>query len=254
MVRPPPRVVRLGEHFTAEDLKELGAVLNKNKAALTDDLVDALIDSVPPGEMKDFENILRRGALERSMQPQPEESFDPSATGARIDRPRPPRQPTTSEARPVLPPGHRLAEIQAERALEAEFGPGWEPHPRFRNPGAAENENLGSTIPEYYNSRRGMAAEVKRWNPEGLGIAQDGRIISPTPEKELTKAIGDARRQLATRRQNLPATQIVIFNITGYGVTNIPNVGAAIRNLIEESGIRYDRVFLQNGSTLTEIQ
>jgi hypothetical protein len=134
-----------------------------------------------------------------------------------------------------------------------EFGAGWEEHPTFQAPGPAQNDNLGSTIPEYYNPRLKIAAEVKRWNPKGLGIAEDGRIIG-TPEQELTEAISDAERQLATRRQNLPGTQIVIFNITGYGVTSIPNVGAAIRNLIEESGIRYDRVFLQNGFTLTEIQ
>jgi hypothetical protein len=253
------RVIRLAEHFTPADLKELGGVLEKTGGSLTDEVVDDLIDALPPGGMKDMEKTLKERVIQDSQKPQPEETFDPTGTGARVDRPSPPRQKDAPDADPApakQKPTHLMAEEDALPALEAKWGPGWEYHETVTAPGAKPNEQLGSTVPEYYNPKLNIAVEVKRWNLEGLGIGKDGKILGP-PSEGSVLAIEDARAQLATRRQNLPgAEQVAIFNVTGFGVKKPVGVGSEIRNLIEgeKYGIRYDRVFLQDGDTLTEIK
>jgi hypothetical protein len=253
------RVIRLGEHFTPEDLKELGATLEKTGGILTDEVVDDLLASVPPGGMKDMENSLREAAREQALRSGPEEDVDTSGTGARVDRPRPPKQKDARAADELpgqkkLDPGHVMAEKQALPAIEAQWEPGWEYHRVARAPGAKPNETLGSTVPEYYHPKLNIAVEVKRWNLEGLNIGKDGKILG-TPSEGSILAIEDANAQLAMRQHNLPGTQqVAIFNVSGFGVKDIETVGAEIRNLIEAHGIRYDRVFLQNGTTLTEIQ
>jgi hypothetical protein len=178
--------------------------------------------------------------------------------------------------RPV-PPGHRLAEIQAGRALRESFPEGtWTPQSRFKAPGAEPGTSLGETRPDWYNAELAMSVEVKKLDLAELGIGPDGRIIA-NPSEASVEALARARGQFATRRQNLPGTgpgtrigvgteQCILFNVTGEGVTDMFAFGRQLRQLLEENLVApqrglglverqpgYDRVFVQNGRVLVKI-
>jgi hypothetical protein len=48
--------------------------------------------------------------------------------------------------------------------------------------------------------------------------------------------------------------QNIVFNVTGQGVTNVQGVGAQLRAVLRTNNIHYDRVWVQDGDVLTEIQ
>jgi hypothetical protein len=100
-----------------------------------------------------------------------------------------------------------------------------------------------------------MAFEVKRFNLEKMGIGRDGKVMA-TPSKATIEALLRARLQLASRKWNLPSgtEQNIVFNITGQGVMDVSAVGETITGLLKSNFINYDHVYVQDGSTLTQIR
>ena len=242
------RVARLGARFTSTDLQELGAYLKRTGRLLNDDGVNRLIDKVPPGGMADAVAQLERAAEQAAMRG---EIVDTSAVGARVSGPRRAAEPWPQET-----PEHpwQIAQRQAEPVLEERFGQGWQNEPRINtvNPG----KQLARTDPDWYNPRTEppMTFEVKRLNLDDLGIEPKGRFrTEPSPAS--TEALARARVQLARREWNLPSpTQHnVLFNVTGQGVQDVLAVGRQLRALLQEFHIEYERVFVQDGTVLTEI-
>jgi hypothetical protein len=177
--------------------------------------------------------------------------LDPEGIGVQIPRQRPLPDPRLA---PSPAPAYRLAEEQLGPVLEREFGPDWKPQPRFRAPGAGPKENLGSTLPDWYNERLGRAVEVKRLNLDELGVGPAGEALA-APSVDSVEALERARRQLAAREWDLPAgtEHSIVFNVTGQGVTDVMSVGKRLRTLLSTFGIRYDRVYVHVGSALVEI-
>lgn len=249
--RTAARVARLAEHFTASDIKALGAFLAEHDIVLDDAMTDAFIEDVQPGKLggklKDIEigaeNAIRSGT-----------KFDLlNEIRLSVTEPRPPR--SSAVAGPRLKTGPEMAEEQLGPVLDRIFGPGWEYHPRIKAPGAGSTETLGSTVPEYYHAGLKKAFEVKKFDLEELGIGPEGQRIGPMSERSV-KAIERARRQLAGRRWNLPegTEQSIVFNITGQGVVDAVATGRQLEALLLEGFTRYDRVFVQDRSVLTEIK
>jgi hypothetical protein len=111
-------------------------------------------------------------------------------------------------------------------------------------PGARPGETLASTIPDYFNKRLNMAAEVKRLNLEELGFSPAGEVIA-TPSERSVEALERAERQLIQRRKNIPeAQQLCIFNIIGQA-DDPEAVGQQLKQMLVERSIKYDRVFVQ---------
>jgi hypothetical protein len=163
-----------------------------------------------------------------------------------------PRQPTSGGG---LVPLWRIAEQRLGPILEGRFGQGWRRSPRQAAPGAAEGETLGSTVPEYYNEQLRQSFEVKRLRLDEMGIAPNGELQSGLSDAS-REAIGRARRQVEGRRWIHPAgtEQNIVFNVTGQGVTNVQGVGVQLRTVLERNNVHYDRVWIQDGDVLTEIQ
>ena len=267
------RRARLRQHFTTSDLQALDSRLAESGAVLNDEMVDALIERVPRGKMRDVLNAADLAAAGPQMGTEP----DLGETGARVDKPRPRRGKdpvkvnrdlfdpdyVPQNTRPV-PPGHELAEIDAGVALSEAFPEGtWVTLSRFKAPDAEPGTSLGETRPDWYNAELAMSVEVKKLHLAGLGIGPDGRVIA-NPSEASVEALARARGQFATRRQNLPGTgpgtrigvgteQSILFNVTGEGVTDMFAFGRQLRQLLKENLVEYDRVFVQNGRVLVEI-
>src|SRR5262249_23249000 len=148
----------------------------------------------------------------------------------------------------------RRAELELGPVLDALFGPGWQVSPRVSAPGAEAGEALGSTVPEYYHPVLKKAFEVKRLVLTEMGIQPDGQLGGP-PSTRTNQALARPRRQLAGRRWALPTgtEQNLVFNITGQGVTEPAAVGARLRTMLGDNLIAYDKVYMQDGSTLIPI-
>ena len=248
------RVAQLGEHFTEADLKALGGYLERSGVVLTDDTVAALIENVPRGGMGDAVASLETAEVRA---PQTGvEPLDPESMGSpEVSEPKAP--PTG----PRQEPAWRMAEKQLKGPLEKIFGPGWQESPRIAAPGAAPKETLGSTVPEYYKPASGSdparAFEVKRFDLNELGIGTEGQRIAAPSERSL-EALARARTQIAGRRWALapsgPTEQSIVFNVTGQGVTDPQAVGQQLRSVLGVNNVAYDRVWIQDGSSLIEIR
>ncbi len=249
--RTAGRVARLAEHFTAADLKVLGDFLWRYDIIIDDVVADTLMERVSAGDMADAVANLEHKAVLIEESGVPSDLADTLNVSV-VGRPRP---STTAATGPKFDPAWRMAEKQLAPALESTFGPGWQPSRRTPAPGAAPGERLGSTVPEYYNPDLEMAFEVKRLNIEELGVGPAGEVVG-TPSKQSKEALGRARMQVAGRRWAHPkgTKQCLVFNVTGQGATDISAVGRQLVRLIGEHFIKYDRVFLQDGGTLTEIK
>ncbi len=239
-------VAALGEHFTADDLKSLGEFLAATGAVLDKETAKQLIKIVPRGEMNRSIPAIDVAELRAPQTGQLPEIGE----GAGLNVPQP-RQRTGGGFVPLW----KIAEERLGPILEEKFGPGWQPGPRQNAPGAAEGEALGSTVPEYYNAQLMQSFEVKRLNLEEMGIGSNGELQSG-PSQASREAIARARRQVEGRRWIHPAgtEQNIVFNVTGQGVTNVQEVGAQLRTVLQENNIYYDNVWVQDGDVLTEIQ
>ncbi len=68
------------------------------------------------------------------------------------------------------------------------------------------------------------------------------------------EALGRARRQLATGESLFKGfEQNIVFNISGKGVKNSAEVGKQLKALLKKHMINYDKVWIQEGSVLTEV-
>lgn len=240
-------VVTLGEHFTADDLKSLGEFLAATGAVLDKETAEQLIKIVPRGEMNKSIPAIDVSELRAPQTTQLAEVGDD--TGVNVIQP---RQPASGGG---LVPLWRIAEERLGPILEERFGPGWQRSPRQAAPSAAEGETLGSTVPEYYNEQLRQSFEVKRLHLDELGIGPNGELQSG-PSEASREAIRRARRQVAGRRWIHPegTEQNIVFNVTGQGVKNVQEVGRQLRTVLENNNIHYDRVYVQDGQVLTEIQ
>ena len=247
--------VTLGEHFTADDLKSLGEFLADTGAVLDKKTAEQLVKIVPRGEMDKSIPAIDVAELRAPQTGQLPEIGE--GTGLNVPEPR----PRTSGG---LVPLWMIAEERLGPILEERFGPGWQRSPRQAAPGAEEGEALGSTVPEYYRENPHPLApgvpvaqsfEVKRLHLDKLGIEPNGGLRSG-PDEASREAIRRARRQVGGRRWIHPegTEQNVVFNVTGQGVTNVQAVGAQLRALLQQNNIHYDRVWIQDGDVLTEIQ
>jgi hypothetical protein len=247
--RSAARVARLAEHFTPEDLKALGRYLWTHDMVLNDAMVEGLIDRVRPGGMAEAMRNLDIAAVRTG---QVGVGIDFEAQGTTVTEPAPPRLRGAQE--PRIDPAWRIAELQLEPALEKKFGKGWQAARRMPAPGAAPGETLGSTVPEYYHPILKKAFEVKRLNLGELGIGPGGQV-SATPSESSVQALDRARRQLAGRRWALPegTEQSIVFNITGQA-TDAAAVGKQLKKMIGARFITYDKVFVQVGDELIEIE
>ena len=241
------RVVRLGKHFTPADLKTLGGYLERTGRVLSSEDADGLIANVPSGGMADAISTLERVEVRAA---QTGALVDTGGAGARVTGPRRAPQPWPG---PIPDQPWQMAEKQAGPVLEKQFGKGWQKAPKIQAPG---EQNLGSTIPDWYNPDLDppMTVEVKRLNLDEIGIEPKGRFRS-APSERSQKALDRAREQLARREWRLtrPTRHNVLFNITGQGVEDVLAVGGQLRALLQECHIEYDRVFVQDGNILTEI-
>jgi hypothetical protein len=250
--RSANRVVRLGEHFTPEDLKALGKHLEGSGRVLDDAMVEALIDQVPPGKMEQALQSLEVYEVWSAQSGQVSDSdLTVNTRGVRL----PPR--VKAPKSPIDVPVHELAEHQLLPVLKRDVGAGggeWIYHERVQAPGAEFGETLGSTIPEYYNAKQGKAFEVKRLNLAELGISPTGKTVD-VPSSRSFKALIRARLQLGGRRWDLPegTEQNIVFNITGQAKDPVA-VGKQLKNLLEKRRIKYDRFWVQDGAALTEIK
>ncbi|MGA8087137.1 MAG: polymorphic toxin type 33 domain-containing protein [Terracidiphilus sp.] len=262
------RAARLGEHFSAGDMKSLGAFLEDTGLVMDDALANTLIEGVPPGELADTLqrlDILRTHSAESGIafDTDPENGVNIDESGIKPGKPEKPQktegpEKPSKEVPPAQIPIWRKAELALRPVLERIFGPGWKASTRFRPKRVRKGELLGSTVPEYYREATGdlpaMAFEVKRFDLEEMGIGRDGRVTA-TPSKRTVEALLRARLQLKSRKWNLPegTEQNLVFNITGQGVTDVGAVGETLTRLIENNRIEYDHVYVQNGSALIEI-
>jgi hypothetical protein len=251
--RTAGRVARLAEHFTASDLKALGDFLWRYDIVIDNATVDVLIDRVSAGGMADAVASLEGAARQIE---QTGTRFEMAESLGITVRGPPRRSSSSADPFPRFDPAWRTAEKQLGPALENKFGPGWQPSKRVAAPGAAQGETLGSTVPEYFNPdlTPPVAVEGKRLDLAELGIGPAGETIA-TPSEGSNKALARARRQLAGRRWAMKrgTEQYLVFNVTGQA-TDVVAVGRRLRALIGERFIKYDRVFVQNGTELTEIE
>jgi hypothetical protein len=86
-----------------------------------------------------------------------------------------------------------------------------------------------------------------------MGVGPAGQRIS-APSKPTVEAFERARLQLGRRRWAMPgATQNVVFNITGQGVTDAMAVGSQLKAFLKEHFIEYDHLYLQEGDKLMNV-
>jgi hypothetical protein len=123
----------------------------------------------------------------------------------------------------------RVSEVDAQTRLTESYGAGWEPQQRFGAPGAAEGESLGSTIPEFYNKRLNVLAEVKN-----LELSK------------LDESVRGLQVQLARRVWSGPkgAKNWIIFDVRGQVVADLRGTKTAMRRFLTDAGIGYDSAFL----------
>ena len=249
------RAARLGEHFSARDMKSLGSFLEQSGLVMNDDLAQLFMDGVPPGELSDALKSIdiaeaRTAQTDIAVEADADQGVNVDERGVKAKKP--------SQAGKEVPPW-RQAEIDLKPVLESKFGPGWETATRFHPKLADKGELLGSTVPEYYreatSNQPAMAFEVKRFNLEEMGIGRDGKVTA-APSKRTVEALLRAQLQLASRKWNLPqgTEQNIVFNITGQGVTDVSAVGETISGLLKRNSIDYGNVYVQDGNTLTQIR
>jgi hypothetical protein len=171
------RVERLVEHFSPAEVKQLGEYFSKNKIALTDDLVDALIQKVPQGQMGEYVRHLEiaevHGAVTKSRGWPGEEQALEKTTTVHPEKPPPVREIVETPGSEVLranlvkrlgeepPPGYHAHHIIPEK----QFGPGLDwMRKRF-------GKNINDADNGVFLAGRG-----------GLG-----RVAGPTANPELTR-------------------------------------------------------------------
>ena len=249
------RVSRLLEKFTTADLKALAHALWESDTVLTDGMTTQLLKYVEAGRMEVFLQ-----SREAAMESEAGLGLDPnleglgmSVTGKNVRKPRAPKEPAPD-------PLWRIAELDAVAALETKFGAGWRPPRRFYAPGAAEGEQLLSTVPEAYHPDSNVAAEVKRWDllEAGIDPAHPGSVGTPSPRT--VEALERARGQSAVRRVNVPTKKDVgppkiwmIFDIRGQGVTDVVTTGESLKTLLARYMVSYDRLMLLTQSGLVDV-
>ena len=273
------RAARLGEHFSAGDMKSLGSFLERTGRVMDNKFADRLIEKVDPGGLSDTLRHIEFAEAYSSdtgvaVEVDPDSGINLHEAGVKIAKaPKAPPDVAVesdpgkaaeideTKAAPKakeFPPAWRQAEIDLKPALDRKFGGDWKADTRFRPELADKGELLGSTRPEYFREATPdsppMAFEVKRFNLEEMGIGRDGKVIS-SPSKATTKALLRARLQLASRKANLPkgTVQNIVFNVSWQGVTDVSAVGETITGLLKSNSIDYDHVYVQEGGSLIEI-
>jgi hypothetical protein len=249
------RVSRLLEKFTTADLKALAHALWESDTVLTDGMTTQLLKYVEAGRMEAFlQSRETAGESAASLGLDPNlEDLGMSVSGRNIRKPKTPKEPAPD-------PLSRIAELDAVAALEARFGPGWQPARRFYAPQAAEGEQLLSTVPEAYHPDLNVAAEVKRWIllEAGIDPAHPGGVGTPSPRT--VEALERARGQSAVRRVNVPTKKNagplkiwMIFDIRAQGVTDVAATGASLKTLLTKYMVSYDRLMLLTQSGLVDV-
>ena len=171
------RVARLVEHFSPAEVKKLGEYFFKNKIALTEDLVDALIQKVPQGKMGEYVRHLEiaevHGAVTKSRGwPGEEQALEKTAT---VHPDKPPRVREIVET-----PGSEVLRANLVKRLGEEPPPGYHAHHIIP-------EKQFSSGVDWMRKRFGKNINDADNGVFLAGRGGLGRVAGPTANPELTR-------------------------------------------------------------------
>lgn len=171
------RVARLAEHFSPSEVKQLGEYFSKNKIALTEDLVDALIQKVPQGKMGEYVRHLEiaevHGAVTKSRGwPGEEPTLEKTTT---VHPGKPPRVREIVET-----PGSEVLRANLIKRLGEEPPPGYHAHHII------PEKQFGPGL-DWMRKRLGKDIHDADNGVFLAGRGGLGRVAGPTANPELTR-------------------------------------------------------------------